>query len=327
MLTYRFRLRFFAKGDPIAYPGENQDSFELPIGDKTFNFRAFRKEEDFWGGEWHVVTCGGLLTEEEAWEAGNRCRNALYMLGVEMRKSLDLGRDKATTLTNDGFKKFIADTAKEHGFGEVQHYDNVHGLTVYPETPTPDFLEMSMHLSTNSGLVKLLFSDVFEKNYKLNWQLNDRESLACALYGAAQIEVSTRAKLLLLVSVVESLIESEERDTQALEHVERLIELTKQSELAQSAKESLLGSLKWLRCESINHMGKLLVRHHLGEKEYGGKKAQQFFRDCYSIRSDLLHTGKSDVEENMLPTVVSNLNELVQDLLESISQKSPSDKT
>ena len=325
MLTYQFRLRFFAKGDPISYPGDNQDSFELSIDGKTFNFRASRKEEDFWGGEWHVITCGGFSTEKEAWEAGSRCRNALYMLGVEMRRSLDLGKDKATSSMNDKMKESMANVAKEQGY-DVQFYNNVHGLTVHPEAPIPQFLEISGYGITSSGLVKPLFNDVFEKNYRLDWQLNDRESLACALYSAAQTEVSVKAKFLLLVSVVESLIESEKRDKQTLEHVEYLIELTKQSELAQPAKASLLGSLKWLRNESINRMGKLLVKQHLGEKEYEGKRAPQFFRDCYSIRSNLLHTGKSSVEENMLPTVVSNLNSLVQDLLESISQKSSADE-
>ena len=74
MPTYLFRMRFFAEGDPLVYPGEDQDTFSLPVDDRTFDFRAFRKEESFWGGEWHVITCGGFSTEEEAWRAGVRCK-------------------------------------------------------------------------------------------------------------------------------------------------------------------------------------------------------------------------------------------------------------
>lgn len=321
MITYQFRIRFFAKGNSIAYPGDEQGSFSLQVDDKTFDFRAFRKEESFWGGEWHVITCGGFSTEQEAWEAGNRCKNALYMLGVKMRRSLDLGKDEATSNTNDAFKKTTADAAREAGY-EVQLYDNVHGLAAYPETPVPQFLEFSAY-GTVEGPPKPTFSEVFEESYRLNWNLNDRESLACALYGAAQAEVSARAKFLFLVNVTESLIESKERAPQALEHVEQLIEVTRTSALERSAKESLLASLSWHRYESINHMCKELITRHLGEKRYGGKKAQHFFRDCYSIRSDLLHTGKSNVEENMLS--INDLDMLVQDLLDSMLQKSPTD--
>lgn len=323
MVTYQFRVRFFARGNPITYPGDEQDSFSLSIDDKTFDFRAFREEDDLRGGEWHVVTCGGFATEQEAWEFGSRCKNALYMLGVKMRRSLDLGKDTLTSSSNDAFKKAIADAAREQGY-EMQHYDNVHGLAVYPEIPWPSFFEISGRV-VNEGPPKPTFSDVFEGNYRLNWKLNDRESLACALYSAAQTEVSTRAKFLFLVSVIESLIESEERTPQVLEHVNHLIGLTKSSTLPQDAKLSLLDSLKWLRYESINHMAKTLITLHLDGREYGGKKAQRFFRECYSIRSDLLHTGRSAIEESMLLTIIHNLDMLVRDLLNSMIQRSPND--
>lgn len=324
MLTYMFRMRFFAKGQPLEYPGESQDSFSLSIDGRTFNFQAIRKNEPIKWPERHVITCGGFSTEQEAWEAGNRCKNALYMLGVKMRRSLELGNNKATSLSNEAHKRMIEDALREQGY-EVRCYDNVNGLAVYPESPLPYFDSEVHGYFTSEGPPRPTFDDVFEENYRLNWSMNERESLACALYGAAQTEVSARAKFLLLVSVVESLIESEERDTQTLKHVEHLIKLTEESALAQSAKSSLLGSLKWLRYESINHMCKELVTRHLGEKEYGGKKAQQFFRECYSIRSELLHTGKSS-KENALSTVLNDLNILVQDLLDSTLHKSPMDR-
>ncbi len=314
-------MRFFAKGSPLDYPGDNQASFSLSIDDKTFNFKAFRESEDFRGPERHVITCGGFPTEQEAWEAGGRCKDTLFMLGVKMRRSLDLGKDKVTSPSNDAHKKMMSDALSEQG-SEVQYYDNVYGLAVYPETPSPVFDEVYGYLTTE-GPPRLTFIDVFEENYRLNWIMNERESLACALYGAAQTEVSARAKFFFLVSVVESLLESEERDPQAVEHVEHLIELTKESALGQSAKSSLLGTLKWLRYESINHMCNTLITRYLAGNEYGGKKAQQFFRECYSIRSDLLHTGKSSGEGITMETVIDDLNILVQDLLDSALQKSP----
>lgn len=316
-------MRFFAKGSLLEYPGESQDSFSLSIGGRTFNFQAIRKNEPIKWPERHVITCGGFSTEQEAWEAGNRCKNALYMLGVKMRRSLELGNNKATSLSNDAHKRTIKNAYREQGH-EVRCYDYVNGLAVYPETPLPVFNAEVYGYGVAEGPPRPTFSDIFEENYRLNWSMNERESLACALYGAAQTEVTTRAKFIFLVNVVESLIEGKERDTQTLKHVEHLIELTEESALAQSAKSSLLGSLKWLRHESINHMCKELVTRHLGEKEYGGKKAQQFFRDCYSIRSELLHTGKSS-KENALSTVLNDLNILVQDLLDSTLHKSPTD--
>ena len=241
-----------------------------------------------------------------------------------MRKKLDLGSDKATIRMSEGWKQRLDNDLRKQGYN-VQHSDSVHGLAVYPETPSPSFLEGSGHFVTE-GPPRPTFSSVFEENYRLNWSLDERGSLACALYGATQTEVSTRAKFIFLVNVVESLIERKERVPQALDHVEHLIELTEKLVLEQSAKDSLLSNMKSLRNESINYACKKLISHYLNKKVYGSKKAPQFFHDCYSIRSSLLHTGKSTIEENMLPTVVNNLDMLVRDLLDGILQKSPTDR-
>jgi len=86
-----------------------------------------------------------------------------------------------------------------------------------------------------------------------------------------------------LISAIESISELKARAPQAVEHVEKLIELTRASGLTNSEVSSLVDSLGYLRQESISRTGRELVDKVLHGKKYGGRTAKRFFHDCYAV--------------------------------------------
>jgi hypothetical protein len=147
-------------------------------------------------------------------------------------------------------------------------------------------------------------------------QLSLREKLSIDLFNTSFFQQSEDVRYLLLVMAIEALLESEPRPANALGHVEKLMGITKESkELTVTEKESLLGSLRWLKNQSINHQGRKIAKDRIGSKLYSGKSPEDFFSYCYHIRSRLVHGDTSDAITKEIRSVVSTLEIFVSDLL------------
>jgi hypothetical protein len=95
-----------------------------------------------------------------------------------------------------------------------------------------------------------------------------------------------------------------------------MINATEESaSLSAEEKRSLLGSLTWLKCESINQTGRKLASDRLGDRKYMEKKAPAFFSYCYGIRSRLVHGEHPLPTQQEIGSVVAQLEVFVSDLL------------
>lgn len=316
MTTFMFRLHFFVKGGLLLDEESESIEINLPSSSTVFKLAALRGAKSLKEAEWFVVSGKGYESKEEAWREGQRLRDTLQFLAVRMERSIDLGNDKPTSRMSDGLKRKMERVAREHG-EEVRCYDNVHGLAVYAEHPRPmvhdAYGQITVHSPSGPG-----FQELLAEVHAIDLNLDERSSLACSLYGAAQVEESPRVRFLFLVMAIESLLKTRRRIPGAVSLVDRFIESTQQSSLDSAEKDSLLGSLRWLRNESISRMGKQLMQKYVGDQQYGGMKAPGLFRHCYSIRSQLLHNGKPDSEDVHIPSLVHRLDRLVADLLSAI---------
>ena len=93
-----------------------------------------------------------------------------------------------------------------------------------------------------------------------------------------------------------------------------LISLTKESTLTENEINSLLGSLQYLRNDSISRSGRKLASK-LEDRRYMEERAVEFFARCYKMRNDLVHgryprPSREEVAERAGP-----LMEFVADLL------------
>jgi hypothetical protein len=166
------------------------------------------------------------------------------------------------------------------------------------------------------------FADYFLEAVDTDFRLTDKETLALELYGLSHFESAPRARLLTLVSAIETVIKDKPRSAQALEHVERLIQLTRNSGLPKSEIDSMLGSLGRLKQESISSAGRAVVDEFLGDKEYDGKHAKDFYQYCYNVRSELVHNGKPSDDAVNMRHLATRLDQLVVDLLVAIATRS-----
>jgi len=144
--------------------------------------------------------------------------------------------------------------------------------------------------------------------------------LALELYSASFFEPTVRARFLTLMMAIETLIKPKKRIGKGKEFVEYLIGQAKQSNLINSERQSLLGSLQWLLKESISKTGRDLADKYIGEQKYLNKPPKHFFAYCYSIRSELVHQGYAKDESLNFGTLVGELQRFVADLLNRILQ-------
>lgn len=259
---------------------------------------------------------GGFATEAEALRAGRHVKNAVMWWGAKERVGVDVGDDTTDTVVT----QYAIDLVREEQ--GIRLLNELHGLQVYEEDlelPT-QFVASSVEATLRKSI------DVFKQHFcqavDMGLELNDRETLAFELYGLSHFESAERARFLTLISVVESISEAKARSPEAVGHVEELIRLTRESGLPSAEISSMVGSLNWLRQESISKTCKDFVETFLGGEQYGGKPAKKFFEVCYAVRSQLVHNGKPSDETLDFRTLVTELDRLVADLLSASAGRS-----
>lgn len=311
MPNYKFRVRFRLPHSS----GLNHDKPVLdlrPSGQGDYTLRAPGKQP-IKDSQWLVLedSGDGFSTEEEAADAGDLVRSAILWCGIQMRLGMDIGDDKAHGGATQYLKRRVR---REQG---IRLLNDVHGLNVYekdPKLPTR-FISGSASGQGLKGISQ--FEQHFNEAMDMNLHLTDKENLACELYGLSHFESSVRARFLTLVIAIESITKAQRRSDSAVDHVEQLIEATRNSSLPSPEVDSLCKILGNLKNESISKSGRDLVDRCLGQSQYGNKTAKSFFQDCYNIRSELVHSGKPTDEATNLGQLVNVLDQLVADLLTS----------
>ncbi len=258
-----------------------------------------------------ILSGGPFKTNIEAESYGQKAKQALMLSTAELRTGIDLGNDKAT----GGLSKYFADKIfKESG---VKIINDVHGLCVYEDTCPVKFASVGpVNLRIGHGSQN--FINAFTKCYEINPNINEKERLAFELYSASYFEPTPRARFLTLVMAIESLLMPKDRTENAQKVIRHIIKYTKTSGLDNSEINSLLGSLQWLQKESISKTGRDLANQYLSKEKYLEKSANKFFTYCYSLRSEMVHQGKTKDENTNINSVVGELQRFVSDLLKKM---------
>lgn len=257
----------------------------------------------------HLVLAGeGLRSEEAASEAGQRFEEAFMIALAKGRIGADFGdRAPKSFFTEHGLRGFFPS-------GERPTLNNIHGLMVYPSEPKPQFAALPPP-TLMTGITVETFQAEFGAAAERNRKLTDRERIAFVLFNSSFFQPGADARFLLLTMAIEALIEPAQKSSEAMQLVDGFIEQTKKSAVQRSEKESLIGSLKWLRDESISKAGQRLVREKLGDKCYEGRSAPDYFADIYSIRSKLVHGKRPFPTFQEINAKAAPLEVFVSDLL------------
>jgi hypothetical protein len=192
--------------------------------------------------------------------------------------------------------------------------NNRHGLQVFKEDPWPMFAGASAALT--SGFAPDILVSAAETGLQHDLTMSEREMLAHDLFAASFFQAGPDACYLTLMAALEALIEPTTRPAASVAHVNHLIDLTDKSGLPKQEIDSLVGSLRWLRNESIGQAGRQLVAK-LGSRQYmdGEETPAEFFSRCYDLRSRLAHGHMPRPTRDEIGARTLGLQRLVGDLL------------
>jgi hypothetical protein len=168
--------------------------------------------------------------------------------------------------------------------------NDVHGITVFECDPWPLFVSSNVRIHTSPGAKRL--SAAIDEAIEAAASMTAKERTAYNLYASSFFAQYEDARFALLMMAVEVLIDPQPRPDEVLTHVDQLIAATESSGLPQSEINSIVGSLRWLRNESIGQAGRKLAKLLRGQTYTEAEEtSEEFFTRCYNLRGRLFHGG------------------------------------
>lgn len=255
-----------------------------------------------------VFKSDGWPSEDEAVSAGQLYFPALALTLARLRVGADYGdRTPKSGFTPAGLS--LLEQQHDHRF-----LNDELGLMVFESEPAPWFAGLG------GTAVVAAAQDRFEERFRTALasplQFDDRDRLALTLFNSSFFQDTAESRFLLLMMAVEAMLDPPPRSDAARDHVEALLTATRDSEqLSIREKDSLAGSLNWLKNESISHTGRALAAERLGERRYSNSSAPEFFTDCYGLRSSLVHGGTFFPTRQEVDGTAAQLEVFVADLL------------
>jgi hypothetical protein len=271
--TYAFRLRFRLSASSFIDNHEHSvtlfESNEAEISLRAVGSESIRRSRDL------VVTGRPYDNEAEARSRGEAWQHTLVRALASLRVGADFGERGSLGWVNTDL------LSRRSGTRILQ--DKL-GVSVYREQPTPHFVgvgQPTLSVGKNSNA----FIEAVDKASEVSEGLGEPILIAYYLFSASTSEQEIEARFILLVMALETMVDQQDRSALVRGHVDQLCELTKQnSNLLDEEKTSLLSALRRLKQESIGESGKRTVGI-LGSSIYAGRTPEQFFSQCYSLRS------------------------------------------
>jgi len=305
--SYRIQIKF---PDDTRLECENS-TYKI---DGNGNFRpirvdAFKQDNSISESSELVFKSDGFDNQKEAENEGDKVLNTLIRTFIHLKKGIDFGaRGPSFHITPEGLKHF------QKQFEVERMLEGGLGLKVYKTLPPPRFAQLNVSPTVFTPINKL--EQTFEKAETKFKELNQKEFLSAQLFNSSYFEEIPESRFLLLVMAIEVLIECQPRSKNVEELIDELSELTKTNEKIDSSdKQSILGSLSWLKSDSIGQAGRKLAKKKLSDKKYNEMSADKFFTYIYGIRSNLVHGNKDLPTSKDLGSLSPELEKFVSDLL------------
>lgn len=317
MRLYDFRLRFnVPDGYRINSAERRLELLVLPTNERITlcSAPAGRPIEDCN----RVAVMGGPFpSEEQARSAAERSKWALLYWAVERQWGVDFGGGKP----RGGFTKAaLADLEQRLG----HHVRNdIHGVDVYEHVEKVAFAGGSAQAVSLENAARL--ADAFQREYPRSRHLIDKHLLAFEMYSSSFFDASLRSRFVTLVTAVEALLERRERCTTVDRLVEQFKDSVQMSSIDEPTKTSIIGGLENLKRESITQAGRLLADRLIPDETFDGQSSADLFAYCYSVRSQILHSGKVEEVSVDMPHLVGVTRTLVAKLLLAALNEAPQD--
>lgn len=311
-MPFEFRIRFhLLPEDRIAL---SDSLVRLPVERGHLRLVAWKKEATIEDSNRVFLVGGEYPTEEEARSDALRARKALLLWALQRRLAVDFGDDlRRSDFTAAGAEHF----SKTLG-GPVR--TQVHGVDVYEKLEGQIFVDINLSPGLKIGAERTL--SWLGKWYTEDPAIAPRVELAAELYCAAHFDSPFRSRFITLMTAIEALLEHKPRAAEVIALVELLESSVQNARISSDERQSILGTLVWLRTESIGQAGRRLAEQLLVGNVYSGMSPGKYFRHCYELRSAIVHTGRVPKGVDLLD-VTNELHRFVGDLLHATISMPP----
>jgi hypothetical protein len=302
---YSFRFRFHLKdGDRLGIDGTDMEI--LAKGDTTWTLKSGEAETPIRANSHASIVAKNFPTEAAARAAGQACRDALLAWAISQRCGIDLGNDSARVVATAEYLALV-------GPSGVPVRNDIHGLDVFPAADKTAFARVEADAtSLKDGAI---FLEEMAKIMASPPKMSEKVSLAAELFTSSFLDPALRSRFIMLTSAVEVLLEPQQHDAVVQDFVIETVRRLDSLAIPKQTRDSLRGTLNWLKQESISRAGQRLAAVLLETQKYADQPPDVFFRDCYQIRSQLVHDGTSALTVPELRTRCDWLAIFVGDLL------------
>jgi hypothetical protein len=233
--------------------------------------------------------------------------------GVHWRGTVQKALASLTVGADFGDREEAEGASRQTTEDGVRWIEDTFGVTVFRCEPWPRFPRLGSLTARTEIQEDRLLKAIGVANAR-GAVMSDTERLAYDLYSASFAEPSVDAQFVMRMMAVETLLDPAPRPAPVLEHVNDLIAQTQKADLPDDEVPSLVGSLKWLREESISRAGQNLAGS-LQHQQYMSEPPIKFFRECYDVRSRLVHGAVPRPSRSDVATRAEALRVFVGDLL------------
>lgn len=307
-MTYSFRLRFDMSPKSFLKSSETSLQIHRDQNGREVHLRSRGKDVPISESNRLVIRSAGWESEVAAKSAADRYRDVLTIALARCRVGVDLG-DRAATgaFTKLGLKML----EREHG---TRMLNDEHGIMVFETDPGPTFVSQKATARVGAPIER--FEEAFEDASDRRLQLPDHGRLSYEFFSASFFTDYADARFMLLFMGLEALIQQSSRSEHEVELVEDLCETVRgDAELSQGQRESMLGSLRWLKLESIRQAGRRLVAS-AQQSDYSGFSAEELFLECYDVRNRLAHGHSPAPSREEVGRLAAPLEVLVAELIQ-----------
>lgn len=309
MTTYKFQLRF--KIPHTSFIDDDVTSTELSLANCSQKILLVsRPSKNFKESVTFDAIGDGFPSLEMAISFGQKTRDTILICCALLRMGVEIGKNE----------EFLDPSYLKQGIKGQSYVQpkNIDGLVVYPQEAKIEHVSINFSMQNGTPLEK--FQRVFSKSFDFCENLDKKLSLAFELYNSHFFELSTRAKFLQLISIVECLAKQAKSKKKIIDHLERLISLSKKEvsnleNISNDEVDYFIQRLHNLKRESISMACQNLIQKYLSDDDAA------VFKTCYNIRSKLVHDGTVKDEIN-ITDYFHKLESLSFNLLYSIITKS-----
>lgn len=305
---FTIRIRFRLPANKLGIGASELHVGTSPSG-QQIHLKSYDKEKAISDSEWLVLFSEGWETEDTATAYSTCLLDSLCRSLCFHNLGADIGRRTPGGFFFNAFLKKIEEDAGRPVLNDER------GIMIFPTNPKPlvaNAGEVSPTITTHGDKWAVSFQKAIDNNELFN----SNESMAFDLLTMAhRVQSSADACFVLSFAAFETLLEPTPRPESVCDHVDSLISLTRESGIPKSDKDSLLGTLKWMKSYSIRSAGRKLVKDRLKDSKFGNIDAEELFLKGYELRNRLMHGNQPYASWREVSGIAGPFEQLVSSLL------------